>query len=273
MDRYGLIGHPVSHSLSPRIHGIFAQSTGRVVAYELFDVAPGEVVDKVRGLAAQGYAGLNVTVPHKGEAVAVADHLTRRARLAGVVNTLIMMPNAPIQGDNTDGVGLVRDLTRNLGLELRGSRILLLGAGGAARGVIAPLLMQRPSSLTVANRTLEKAERLEARFARLGPIAGCGFAQLHSHRFDLVINATATSMKGQTPDVPGEAIAGAVCYDMAYGAHATAFTTWVNEKGAAQAAQGLGMLVEQAAESFYLWRGVRPDTAPVLAQLRQELPA
>ncbi len=271
VDRYGLLGHPVSQSLSPRIHGLFAQATGRVLAYDLFDVPPGAVAEEVRRLVTEGYLGFNVTVPHKGEVIAATDRLTRRASLAQAVNTLILRPGEQIEGDNTDGVGLVRDLTRHHGLALTGSRMLLLGAGGAARGVVGPLLAERPASLTIANRTPEKAERLATRFAALGPVDACGFEDLRDGRFDLVINATAASLAGDVPGVPAGALAGAVCYDMAYGGSTTAFTAWAKQAGAREALQGLGMLVEQAAESFYLWRGVRPETGSVLSQLQKEL--
>ena len=194
MDRYGLLGHPVSHSLSPRIHEMFAHQGGRVISYELFDIAPGSVEEKVRALAAEGYQGLNVTVPHKREAMELADQIARRAKLAGAVNTLVLEPTGNIRGDNTDGVGLVRDLTDNIGVAIAGIQVLLMGAGGAARGVISAVLAKQPRSLTVANRDVAKAERVAERFADLGSIHACAYDELTKHSFDLVVNATSAGL-------------------------------------------------------------------------------
>ena len=268
MDRYGLLGHPVGHSLSPQIHGLFAQQSGRVISYELFDVAPGAVGARVLDLARLGYRGLNVTVPHKREALALATDLTRRAKLAGAVNTLVLDGKDTIHGDNTDGVGLVRDLTGNLGLELCGLRILLMGAGGAAIGVIPSLLTQQPGSLTVANRDAAKAERVLAHFVSTGELRTCEYGEVTGDDFDLVINATAAGLSGGVPPLSPAAVNTAtVCYDMAYGKAAEAFSRWARNLGVAAVHDGLGMLVEQAAEAFHVWRGIRPDTRPVLAAL------
>ena len=247
---------------------MFAHQGGRVLSYELFDLAPGSVEEKVRALAAEGYQGLNVTVPHKREAMELADQIARRAKLAGAVNTLVLEPTGNILGDNTDGVGLVRDLTDNIGVAIAGIQVLLMGAGGAARGVISAVLAKQPHSLTVANRDVTKAERVAERFADLGSIHACAYDELTKHSFDLVVNATSAGLSGQIPAVPpGVLSSTTVCYDMAYGEASKPFTAWANGLGAAAAYQGLGMLVEQAAESFYIWRGVRPNTGPVLKAL------
>jgi shikimate dehydrogenase len=276
MDRYAVIGHPVAHSKSPRIHAAFARQSGQVMEYDAL-LAPLEgfraTVDAFRDA---GGRGANVTVPFKLEAHALARRLTARARLAGAVNTLAF-DGDDIVGDNTDGAGLARDLAVNLGCEIRGRRVLLLGAGGAARGVLLPLIDARPAALTLANRSEHKARELCELFrehaARGGGVAlaAGGFAELAGREFDLVINATSASLAAETPDVPeGIYAAGALAYDMMYGADETAFLVAARAAGAARLADGLGMLVEQAAESFALWRGVRPDTAPVLAELRRE---
>jgi len=224
----------------------------------------------VRAFIAAGGRGLNVTVPFKLEAYALADTRSPRAEAAKAVNTLAFS-DAGIHGDNTDGLGLVADLTRNLGLELAGKRLLLLGAGGAARGVLLPLMAERPAVLTLANRTAAKARQLLAEFlphADGCPMDAGGFAELSGRQFDLVINATAASLADEAPPLPAGLYApGSLAYDMVYGRE-TPFLAAARAQGAARLADGLGMLVEQAAESFFLWRGVRPDTAPILAQLR-----
>jgi shikimate dehydrogenase len=272
IDRYAVIGHGLSHSRSPQIHGLFAQSTGQAMHYGLIDVPTAGFSAAVRDFFAGGGRGLNVTVPHKEAALALAAHLTPRARRAGAVNTLAAGTGAgamALLGDNTDGAGLVRDLTVNLGYALTGARVLLLGAGGAARGVIAPLLEGGVAGLRIENRTPARAQQLAQEFADLGPISAGGAS---GGAFDLIINATSASLHGEVPSVPAQACGPCtVCYDLAYGTVETAFMCWARAAGAAGALMGLGMLVEQAAESFLLWRGVRPDTAPVLAQLRQSV--
>lgn len=269
-DRYAVIGNPVAHSRSPQIHAVFARLTLQDMAYEAILAPPDGFEPAVRAFIAAGGRGMNVTVPFKLEACALADTRSPRAEAAKAVNTLIFSP-AGIHGDNTDGLGLVADLTRNLGFRLAGRRILLLGAGGAARGVILPLLAERPAALTLANRTAGKAQQLLAEFS---PHAdGCtmdagGFAGLAGRQFDLVINATAASLADEAPPLPGGLYAAdSLAYDMVYGRQ-TPFLAAARAQGAARLADGLGMLVEQAAESFFLWRGVRPPTAPVLEQLR-----
>lgn len=269
-DKYAVVGHPVAHSKSPQIHAVFARLTLQDLSYEAILVPLDGFADAVRAFIAAGGRGMNVTVPFKLEAYALADARSPRAEAAKAVNTLVFSP-AGIHGDNTDGAGLVADLTRNLGFEIAGKRLLLLGAGGAARGVLLPLLEQQPAALYLANRTPGKAHELRAAFA--GRAGACrlesgGFAALAGRQFDLVVNATAASLAGEAPPLPAGLYApGSLAYDMLYGRE-TPFLAAARAQGAARLADGLGMLVEQAAESFFLWRGVRPPTAPVLAQLR-----
>ena len=270
-DEYGVFGHPVNHSLSPFIHGLFARQTGQVMSYRPFDVAPEEFAQRVQEFFAQGGRGLNVTLPHKIAAVEVAGELTARAAHAAAVNTLATKGDA-ILGDNTDGAGLVRDLCDNLGLVITNRRLLVIGAGGATRGILAPLLGLSPTLVVIANRTRERAEALSAAFSDLGATQGVGFEFLEPAPFDLVINATSASLSGEMPPIPAGVIGSqTVCYDLAYGRSATAFVRWARAQGCAQALQGLGMLVEQAAESFRLWRGVRPATGAVLEVLRERV--
>ena len=267
-DRYGVFGHPVAHSLSPFIHGMFARQTGQEITYQLYDVVPQEFAERVRSFFANGGRGLNITLPHKIAAVGLAHELTARAAHAAAVNTLALQREC-IVGDNTDGVGLVRDLCDNLGLEITRRRLLILGAGGATRGLLAPLLELAPAIVVIANRTPERAEALATTFAALGTTQGAGFACVGDTPYDLIINATSASLSGDIPPIPvGTVGRQTVCYDLAYGRSATAFVTWAERAGCARALQGLGMLVEQAAESFRLWRGVRPETANVLAALK-----
>ena len=269
LDRYGVVGHPVSHSLSPFIHGMFARATGQAMSYQPLDVTPVEFPARVRGFFAEGGRGLNVTLPHKIAAVEIAEELSERAAHAAAVNTLALR-NGRVLGDNTDGAGLVRDLCDNLGLTITSRRLLVLGAGGATRGILAALLRLRPAAVVIANRTPGRAEALAAAFAELGATRAVAFAHLEHVPFDLIINATSASLSGDIPPIPEAVIsAQTTCYDLAYGRAASAFVQWARRVGCARAEQGLGMLVEQAAESFELWRGMRPATAPVLAALRK----
>jgi shikimate dehydrogenase len=266
-DRYAVFGHPVAHSRSPWIHTRFAQLTDQALVYEAHDVLPGEFDSALAEFLAAGGRGLNITLPHKLAAYAAAERLTPRARRAGAVNTLAAQA-AGLLGDNTDGAGLLRDLQANLGVVLAGRRVLLVGAGGAARGALPALLDARPREVLIANRSAEKAIALAAAFAVEGPVQGAGLDAAHGP-FDLVVNATSASLAGDAPALPDDVIGPATfCYDMAYGGAPTAFMRWAAGRGAASTADGIGMLVEQAAESFELWRGVRPATAPVLAELR-----
>lgn len=272
LDQYGVFGHPVAHSFSPFIHGVFARETGQQMSYRAYDVAPEELSERVKDFFGGGGHGLNITLPHKIAAAEVAQELTARAAHAAAVNTLALQADNIILGDNTDGAGLVRDLCDNLRLVITQRRLLILGAGGATRGVLAPILGLEPAIVVIANRTPERAEALAAAFADLGVTQGVGFAHVGDTPFDLIINATSASLSGDIPPIPAGAIGpGTVCYDLAYGRSAMAFVRWAKQSGCRRAVQGLGMLVEQAAESFRLWRGVRPQTAPVLAALKERI--
>jgi len=269
-DRYGVVGHPVGHSWSPFIHGLFARDTGQAMSYRLYDFAPEEFEARVREFFTLGGRGLNVTVPHKIAAVDIASELSTRAAHAGAVNTLAMQQDGTILGDNTDGAGLVRDLCDNLGLVIIRRRILIVGAGGATRGVLAPLLALGPTELVIANRTPERAQNLARAFGKLGPVQGMGIRDISGGPFDLVINATSASLSGELPPMADSVVGPeTVCYDMAYGKTDSPFVQWSLKRGCARAVQGWGMLVEQAAESFRLWRGLKPGTASVLSALKE----
>lgn len=273
-DRYAVIGHPVAHSRSPFIHERFARQTGQDLTYERIETGPSSFSPAALAFFAEGGRGLNVTMPFKPEAARLCTELTPRAQRAGAVNTLHLLPDGTLAGDNTDGTGLVRDLLDNQGLAVAGRRVLLLGAGGAARGVLAPLLELQPRALVVANRSAERAHELARLFADAGPVSGCDFGGLGNEPFDLLVNATSASLAGEAlPLPPTVAEAHSFCYDMAYGAEDTPFMRWAQARGCTRSAMGLGMLVEQAAEAFLFWRGVRPDTAAVLAALKAELAA
>lgn len=268
-DAYVLFGFPVHHSWSPFIHGMFARQVGHEMNYRLVETPPERFRNDALAFFTGGGAGANVTLPHKRAAADLVNELTRRAQLADAVNTIVCRDEC-LLGDNTDGAGLLADLTQNLGLSWSSPRILLLGAGGAARGAMAPLLSLEPELLVIANRTADRAIALAREFSELGPTAGCEFSKLEHRRFDLIVNATSASLHGDVPLVPIDVVGSTTtCYDMAYGSGDTAFVAWAKRLGAARAEQGWGMLVEQAAEAFQLWRGVRPDTAPVLAVLRR----
>jgi shikimate dehydrogenase len=260
----------VAHSWSPFIHGLFARETGHAMSYRLFDFTSDEFEPRVRDFFTLGGRGLNVTVPHKVAAVDTATELTTRAAHAGAVNTLAAQKDGTLLGDNTDGTGLVRDLCDNLGLVIIRRRILIIGAGGATRGVLAPLLALEPAEVVIANRTAERALTLATAFAKLGPVQGVGARYVTGGAFDLVINATSASLSGELPAVPSSVIGSeTVCYDMAYGRTDTPFMRWAFDLGCARAIAGWGMLVEQAAESFRVWRGVKPNTASVLTALKE----
>ena len=267
-DLYCVFGNPVGHSKSPAIHSAFARQTGQDMRYEAKLAPLDGFAEAVHAFIQAGGRGGNVTVPFKEEACRLSTRLTPRAELAGAVNTLCF-DGDEILGDNTDGAGLTRDLMVNLHCTLKGRRILLLGAGGAARGVLAPLLDAQPAALVVANRTSGKAHALAARFAAQGPVVGCAYPDLAGQSFDLVINATSASLSGELPPLhTGIFATGSLAYDMMYGKDDTPFMAFAAQHGAAQVADGLGMLIEQAAEAFFVWRGIRPDGAPVMAQLR-----
>ena len=268
IDRYGVMGYPVSHSRSPVIHRLFALQTGQDMQYELLQVSPEKLETAVRQFQRTGGKGLNVTVPHKSAVLQLVDQISERAATAGAVNTLAFK-GGEIHGDNTDGIGLLRDLGVNLGVPLQAANILILGAGGATRGIVGPLLEMQPQSLRIANRTLDKAEIIADHFVPHGPIAACSFDEVPiDEPYDLIINATSAGLHGDTPPYPEAAISdNTFCYDLSYGLNATPFSTWARDHGATKSVMGWGMLVEQAAESFHIWRDVRPDTAPVLKQM------
>ena len=267
-DRYAVVGNPIAHSKSPLIHAEFALQTGQDLSYTTLLAPLDGFVATVNAFRAEGGKGLNVTVPFKQEAWKLATRLTERAQLAQAVNTL-KFEDGEIVGDNTDGAGLVRDITLNLGFKIQGKRILLMGAGGAARGVILPLLKEYPALFAIANRTPAKAHELAQLFLVHGDISSGEYDSLAGCHFDLIINATSSSLSDELPPLPAGVFSpGSLAYDMMYGKGLTPFLLFAQTHGAAQFADGLGMLVEQAAESFFLWRGVRPDTQHVMAKLK-----
>ncbi len=268
-DLYAVVGNPVAHSKSPRIHAEFARQTGQDLAYEAILAPLDGFARAVEAFRARGGRGMNVTVPFKLEAYRYCGEHTPRAERAGAVNTLRFEPGR-VLGDNTDGVGLTRDIEANLGVGLQGARVLLLGAGGAARGALLPVLERGPAQLVIANRTPERAAELRALFPEFASLEGGGYETLGRRQFDVVINATSASLTNALPPIPPQAFApGALAYDMMYGRASTPFLAFARAHGAGRCADGLGMLVEQAAESFFVWRGVRPDTAPVIEMLRR----
>lgn len=269
IDRYGVMGYPVSHSRSPVIHRLFALQTQQVMQYELLQVSPEKLEAAIRQFQSTGGKGLNVTVPHKAEVAKLVDHSSERARTAGAVNTL-SFNGGEIYGDNTDGIGLLRDLAVNLGLSIEGINILILGAGGATRGIVGPLLEMQPASICIGNRTLDRAQGLAEHFSAAGPVTACRFGKVStSEPYDLIINATSAGLQGDAPPFPASAISkDTFCYDLSYGLQPTPFSVWAREVGAEHSVMGWGMLVEQAAESFKIWRGIRPDTAPILKQMK-----
>ncbi|MGZ4968266.1 MAG: shikimate dehydrogenase [Methylobacter sp.] len=271
IDRYAVFGHPIKHSKSPRIHSLFAEQTGQALEYTAVEVPAEQFQTAVAAFFAEGGKGLNCTVPLKELAWNYANHKTERAELSKAVNTLALQADGSLLGDNTDGIGLVTDLMTNHAITLSGIRILVLGAGGASRGIIGPILQLSPENLVIANRTIEKAAILASEFHDKGPVTGCGFDELANRKFDLILNATSASLSGQLPPLPaGLLAAGGNCYDLAYGNEPTAFVRWGLENHAAKSLDGLGMLVEQAAEAFFIWRGVRPQTRPVIELLNSE---
>jgi len=266
-DRYALVGHPVEHSRSPLIHTVFARQTGQRLTYEIIDAEPPAFETAVRGFGAAGGKGMNVTVPHKEAAFALCSRSSEAATASGAVNT-ISIADGVLTGHNTDGIGFIRDLTVNLRQSLAGARIVVLGAGGAARGIIGPLLKENPSELTLANRTKERADELVAKLGGSLLVART-FAELADLApADFLINATSAGLKGEPPPFPVSLVSPQTfCYDLVYGSNDTPFVVWAKTHGAARAVHGWGMLVEQAAESFAIWRGVRPDTKPLLKQI------
>ncbi len=272
IDRYTVFGNPVAHSKSPQIHTLFAEQTGQSLIYTAELAEIGQFDQAVKKFLDNNGKGLNITVPFKEDAWLCATQRSDRAQRAGAVNTLIVKPDGELFGDTTDGTGLVRDLVQNHNMPIRDKDILLIGAGGAVRGVLEALLEQRPSSLLIANRTKQKALQLANDFADLGNIKGCGLDEINQADFDLVINGTSASLQGDLPPLPASIFRKHSCsYDMMYAAQATPFMVWSTNNGATKVFDGLGMLVEQAAESFYIWRNVRPQTKPVIQHIRNLL--
>lgn len=271
IDAYAVFGHPINHSKSPRIHSLFAQQTGQQLSYVAQDVAADQFSRSAGDFFRQGGKGLNCTVPLKELAYDFADRLTDRARLGKAVNTLALQTDGSILGDNTDGIGLINDLTINHNISLNQRRILILGAGGATRGIMGLILEQAPANVVIANRTPEKAVVIANEFAELGDVRGGDYPSLNQKCFDLIINATSASLSNQLPPLPDGLLAkNGSCYDLAYGNEPTAFVTWGICHQAEKSLDGLGMLVEQAAEAFLLWRGIRPETANIIARLDAE---
>ncbi|MEO7773179.1 MAG: shikimate dehydrogenase [Steroidobacteraceae bacterium] len=271
-DRYAVIGQPISHSRSPWIHARFARQTQQDIQFDAIEVVPARLTEYLRHFFADGGKGLSVTLPHKQAVTQLVQELTPRAAQAGAINTILLRQDGALLGDNTDGAGLVRDLTQNLGISIVGRRLLLLGAGGAARGVLLPLLGLAPQEIFIANRSPQRAHELVERFSKFGKLRAGGFEDVPARRFDLVINATAANLAGEKPTIPVQTVGTQTfCYDLAYANRDTPFLSWAQERGCARAVMGLGMLVEQAAEQFQLWREVRPDTSSVLVALRAQI--
>ncbi len=270
--KYAVMGNPIQHSKSPQIHTAFALQTGQNIEYSAIQVDLGGFAQAVRHFQGHGGKGLNVTVPFKLEAYQLADKLTERAQRAGAVNTLVFQDDGNVLGDNTDGIGLVNDIMQNLHWPLNQQRVLILGAGGAARGILGPLLDQHPAAVTIANRTVTTAQSLADDFADLGNLDTGGYESLSGRQFDLLINATAASLQGEVPPLADDLLsATAHCYDLMYASQPTAFMQWAMQHHAAHIADGLGMLVGQAAESFFVWRGVRPEVTPVINSMRASM--
>lgn len=270
-DQYTVFGHPINHSKSPRIHTLFAQQTQQNLTYRTHDVPADSFDTAITNFLNQGGKGLNCTVPLKELAWQRADILTERAQFSKAVNTLVLQKEGTLLGDNTDGIGLVTDLTINHSIPLSNSRILILGAGGASRGIIGPLMEKSPASIIIANRTVEKAINLSKEFSQLGEIIGCSYDAIKNNKFDLILNATSASLTGELPPLADNILAkNGHCYDLAYGNQPTTFVKWGEAHHAEKSLDGLGMLVEQAAEAFFIWRGVRPETAKIITLLNSE---
>ena len=276
-ELYAVMGNPINHSKSPQIHTAFALQTGQKLEYTAIHVDVGGFAQAVSHFQGHGGKGLNVTVPFKLDAWKLSDSLTERAKRAGAVNTLILADDGKIEGDNTDGVGLVNDIIDHLGWSIKQKKVLILGAGGASRGVIGPILDKKPHSLTIANRTAVKATELAGLFLTMKntgihEIHGGGYDSLHGKQFDLVINATAASLQGEVPPLPDDLLnPDGCCYDMMYAAQPTAFMEWASQHGVSNISDGLGMLVGQAAESFNVWRGVKPEVKTVINAIRNSM--
>jgi len=272
VSQYAVVGDPIAHSKSPRIHRLFAEQTGEELAYDAFAITSDNFAQFVQEFFENGGAGLNITLPHKEAAFKLAAQNSPRATLAGAVNTLTVHAGK-LCGDNTDGPGLVRDLQTNNGIELNGKSILMLGAGGAARGALAELVNTEPRKITLLNRTVSKAESIKFDFRDVATIDAASYDKADpDEQYDVIINATSLSLNKELPPLSAQWIAPeCCCYDMMYSDEETVFVEWAKQHGAAKALDGLGMLVEQAAESFAIWRGIRPDTGPVITAIRESL--
>ena len=272
IDRYAVFGNPIAHSKSPQIHTLFAEQTKQTIQYTAELAEPGQFDSAVKSFINNGGKGLNITVPFKEDAWRYATKLSERAQRAGAVNTLKVELDGSLSGDTTDGTGLVCDLVTNHRIQIKNKDVLIIGAGGAVRGVIEALLAEQPASLLITNRTKQKATQLVDIFSDLGSINGCGLDEINERDFDIVINGTSASLKGDLPALPNSIFRDNSCsYDMMYAAQPTPFMQWSNENSASQFFDGLGMLVEQAAEAFFIWRGVKPKTASVIQTIRKQL--
>jgi len=271
VDRYAVVGNPVAHSLSPQIHASFAAQTEQKISYQSIEIPPDSFANGIRDLQLKGYSGVNVTVPFKREAWELCDQLSARAQDAGAVNTLSFLADGSVAGDNTDGVGLTRDLVDNLGVSIAHQKILLLGAGGAVRGILGPILALSPARLIIANRTPQKAVALAQDFKKFGEIHAITYETLGGTSYDLIINGTAAGLSNQVPPITDSVLGeNTVCYDLMYNVSTTtAFVDWASARGVKQAFDGRGMLVEQAAEAFHVWRGIHPRTVEVIRSLGQ----
>ena len=271
-NKYAVFGNPIKHSKSPQIHAIFAEQCAQAMQYRAVRVELGGFSKAASNFFAEGGSGLNITLPFKRDAYDFSQRLSDRARRAGAVNTLTLTADGTIEGDNTDGIGLVRDMIANLGWAVQGLRILVLGAGGAVRGVLEPLLRERPRELLIVNRTAERAVDLAEEFSDIAAIAGGGYELIGERQFDLIINASSAGLSGEMAELPSSLLTErSCCYDMIYGAEPTPFMRWAAHHAAWAVSDGVGMLVEQAAQSFYIWRNLRPETRSVIHQLRESL--
>lgn len=269
INNFAVFGNPVSHSKSPQIHTLFAKQTGLSLHYQSIEIPLGKFTDSVKAFSLQGGKGLNITVPFKEEAYSICTSLTKRAKLAGSVNTIWFGDDSSIYGDTTDGQGLINDLTKNHNLNLKNKSLLVLGAGGSVKSILEPLLKQEPERIVIANRTLTKAESLSKKFSKKGNIEVCSYNDLSNQSFDLIINGTSLSLHDELPPLPDTILnKNSCCYDLMYADEATVFMKWAIQNGAVSVLDGLGMLVEQAAESFNLWHGIKPATKPVIEFLR-----
>lgn len=271
VDQYAVFGHPINHSKSPRIHSLFAEQTQQQLNYTAQDVPAESFESAISHFFEQGGKGINCTVPLKELAWQRADNLSERAQFSKAVNTLILQQDGSLLGDNTDGIGLVTDLTINHNISIHNKRVLILGAGGASRGIIGPIMGQSPAQIVIANRTVDKAITLSNEFSQLGNISGCSYHDIKNSEFDLILNATSASLTGDLPPLSDTLLAAqGHCYDLAYSNEPTAFVKWGLNHQAEKSLDGLGMLVEQAAEAFFLWRNIRPETQDIIALLNSE---